>query len=791
MSKTASRFINRQSELSLVKSLKLKQDARSQILIFKSDPASGFTRFCAESTIQQSSRCFPIYVDGSDQRGWALYSATIETLFKSKPKLFRKYVFSVAKSKKGTNARWFGAALSFIPGVGDSIKEIGGFLGDQIDQVHHEGLLQELLMRVLTAFSSDGPLLFYIDNYQNLDHWSKEFMEMAINYSDANVHFVLGHVDRNGNQDGFDLSFDRLSSQKVDIKGDGFRSPNTDFVQQIFEAHGRVLSQEDAQAVAFECGGSIYKILSIASGDNLWEALPLSIVQKAVMQILAITEQPVRRSDLIAIITDLPSIYGVNPDYIVSEIQRLEGKGHVFNTKHLDGDNLIRLVSSSIAKEILETTSLPELLFIRNQIYEYYLSAWKYSLRHAKTELALLLYRLSKHIDFSMAKRHAMQVIELSFAMGASKLAVEYVSEIVNLGAPINIEEYYIDLTFKIASKDYSKALQLIRFGSQKNWNNHTYFKLSELICLERCRKHDRFFELLENINPSLNLHEKAIAAIFRINALAHMNRIREARDHFDSAILKLEKAKAFPYLLRCATTVYEPSLSQIYLKRSLEMLDDDNDQFGFATTLANMGLLSLEQNDYSTAIEQLKQARVILRVFGTQHLNLLENILGLAYLGRGDFRVANHHFAQCIALSEGKMPKLYAKINMALAFACNECFDSAIEKFESIQDEVKAYPVDRVRQRFYSNLGITLMLSGADSDKLSQATKMMRKHPDRKYPGRTLEVASLIDSVRDGKSKPPEESLLSLFFPAYLEYWYSNPLEDLPQESLPGQTLL
>ena len=780
-------FINRSSELNFVQEI-IEQDSSKNSICFSTCNATGFTSFCKKIEYAYDQKeIFPVYIDGGDKSGYTVYSSTFEKLWERDKQLFNKYLSQFAITEPGSAARNTAAALAGIPFVGNFFGEPFKQVSDSARFLRQNAHLQESFYKLITSLTRKRKVIFLIDNLQLLDSWSISLLE-NIEDSGLNVNYVFGQCVPKGHETDAGLLI-KLSLKGRKIIHKTFDPPDIKFIREIADHVGNPVSNNFAQELIYESEGNLYKILARLKNIRPEDARPASGVQVTILKLLFICAQPIRKSDIMTLVSNLPDHSLENETAISHDIEILRSSGNIFETILPDGDTLLKLKSSSVAEALLHEDSLGNQLFLNNHVYEFYQKAWQYSLRHSKSELVLMLYRIAKKVAPQEVKRHALNIIKISFALGTSERAKEFINEAVNVDNPSNETEFYLCVTFNIAYRKYEAALDLITSARFQNFVTSNYYEIAKAICLERSRKYEQFGLILDKLLPVTTIHEEGILRVHQINALVHNNKLSEAGEVLAYSQENLKKAFAFPYILRTATSIYAPELSEPYLKKAIKRFEANGDDFGFATSLANMGMLQIEKGKNAKAIQTLKESRAVLMIYGIHHLYIIENSLGLAMLHSGAYDIAIPHFKKGLQLANGEMSRLYFNINLSIADCLKGNYSEALNRLLPFEDFVIRYPVDRVRQKYYINITCMAIIANADLSEIERLSSLMVRYPDRKKPQRTAQLSlKYQDLLADVHSKKID---LSYFSPCYLEYWYSNPLADLTTESLPDEALV
>jgi len=782
-------FVNRKNELKIVGKT-IKDYGIKHALVFGGRGASGFSRFCYEmGGLSKSLNNWPVYVDGGNQSGFAIYSSVFETFYRENKKNFLKFLAKHSITEPGSGARHTGTVLAAIPGIGEALGEPFRQFSETLKTLRHNGYLQETFTDLLANYSHNNPIVFFIDDINALDKWSLDLIDAAA-YSGANIKYVLGDITRDSNPTGNNRLLDKLQAKEYKVTIHKFLSPNERFIEELFFHYGKKIESDQIEHICYKCEGNIYKIIS-ALNENLngRKSSPISGVGELILKLLFVAGQPLRKTDFISIIAEIPDYCLVPESEVAQEIQKLSFANHIFENNLPDGDSYLKISSITLAAELYGKDSMAQKLFLTNRLFEFYDNAWCFSPRHSKSEIALLLFRLSKEADPVKAKGYAVDVIKLSFSLGTSARAKEYVEQVIDIQKPSNESEFFSGVTFNIASRNYEEALDLLNSHADKPWINNNYYRIAKCICEERCRNYIQFDAQLKQLLPGAVKDEEAVLRVYQINSLIHRNEIEKAKEIFLYSYQDLKGTNCYPYILRTSSSIYNPQQALSYIDEAITIFESKSNDFGYATTLANKALLLTSVQDYTSALTLLEKSRKVLQVHGIHHLNILENTLGLINLHLSNFDKAIIHFEKGRQLSNGEMSKLYFSLNLGVAYCFLGRFKEAIGRFKEYSDFVSSYPVDRVRQKYFSNLSAILFWSGAPKHEVAESVKLMKNFSDRKNPEQTFFIADKILAHLEERDSIKIKMTTDYFSLCHLEYWYSNPLTDLPLQSLPVET--
>lgn len=200
------------------------------------------------------------------------------------------------------------------------------------------------------------------------------------------------------------------------------------------------------------------------------------------------------------------------------------------------------------------------------------------------------------------------------------------------------------------------------------------------------------------------------------------------------------------------------------------------DDVFGILTNNINMYTYkaisnefvdeSIFKNDISNLIE-----------FGVQHLHVALNNLALYYILRnepGDPQKAKIEIEKAKTYAYDDMPKVFAGINDALIYVRTNNYCYAYNTICQYEEITKKAKFDRIRQKYYITKAFIAWLNKIPN--LSEIISCAESYPERRNNDLTFEIVKLLKTESPENFKQSE--LTKYIIPAYLEYWYINPLK-------------
>ena len=188
-----------------------------------------------------------------------------------------------------------------------------------------------------------------------------------------------------------------------------------------------------------------------------------------------------------------------------------------------------------------------------------------------------------------------------------------------------------------------------------------------------------------------------------------------------------------------------------------------------------------MEIGQHKAALTLLNEAYDDLLVFGPHHLHIVQNNLGICNIVLGNFRKAETLLKKSSRVNS-IMPNLYSRINNAMCISISGNPKDGLALMTYMKDTVNKCPVDRVRQRYYTNLALLSWRCNENNYEFNEKLKMAWKNKDRKYPEKTINTLSLISQKPSTtiSNKKRENIFKEHWQPCYLEYWYFDPLSSL-----------
>jgi tetratricopeptide (TPR) repeat protein len=789
-------FINRKNELAEVETLIAgTKISTARFIQCNTQPASGLTSFLKQSTERLRKGKYSFYIDGNQKIPNSFVSQILVEMMKSYPSLcdsFKDYFLE----KYPNDLRGKGTALlSLIPHVGSFAKD---YLKESLEygnlahlqSMGYPSLIAEMMCPFLIKISEKRSVVILVDNAQELDSWSLELIETSISADVKSVSYIMGFVSRKNEENkNAENIFWKVSSLGINVASLYFPLPDKSLIREFCNYEGLNIPETDLFNFSKSSDNNIYKILSFVQNKGLVQATDNSLtkIHVEIIGYLDTASQPLRKSDIITLLSNANHFFISSIDEIENAITILVNKGYLEISELPDADILISLQSSSNPYVSRHLTSTPEKLIRARDIYDYFRIAGEDKSRHSATELALLLYRLSKLVDVSKTSKWGQAILSLSMRMGSIESAKRYVDKAV-LEEPIStVQDYFVKIAFHISVRQYKEALGLLREPPKREWEDIRIFKILLAISYNRCRYHKESEQIiLELISTTKHRTELSILLAYSISGHLHENNIEKARLVFTIYNNQVKGADNYGYFLRNAATAFDTGTTAALLKEALDSFMQNRDTFGYYSTLCNLGKTKCKLGLYGEAEVDLEKAYEQLKTFGFHHLHIVLNNLGICKILMNKPADAEIILNRALVFAHNSMPKAYNNINLALLKVYQNKAMEAWIIMTDLENEIRSFTFERVSQKFYLNYAFIAFATGRKDDEVSAIIQKSKSFPDRMSKEYTFSrLAHINEHLNNQRSYVPSMFLELADF-CYLEYWYQNPLELLPEDLLP-----
>lgn len=770
-------FANRENELAALADVIAGSPSPQLLRVWSARPAAGMTALLRYFQKLRGSEAVVLYMDAADGVANTLFGAIYTALHQD----YRDHWIALERDLRhaggASKRRQLAAAfMSSVPYIGSAAEKAVELSALEVNPTYYPSLPAEVFSRALRRIAQRSPVVLLIDNAQALDDGSLDLLASTAGGVDR-IHYELAYIHRDHAATAtFAARVRRLEQLGYVVRVETLPPLSTRAVERwasLVEGSAPVANVERLVA---ESDGDVYEIARrLRTAPVAGAPFASSPLATAIINFLAVARQALRVSDLSVLLTQPNATVLAAPTAVDAEVQRLVNIGALQESELPDGDTLVRSLHTSPAVVTDELTRTR----CATALYDYFVAAEQTSFRHAAAEVLPLLYRLSKLVAPDDAALHAQRLLRLSLAMGSARAAEGLIrnATLPPIDETASFVDYVVRVCALLATRRYADAAALLQVPARPEWASERLVRVLLAISLNRCRAHAASDELIrELIGTSTSLEEQVLLLSYSIAGMLHDGDVSGARTTFETHETAVEAAANFGYLLRNAASAMAPEDAVRLLGRAVERFAETGDTFGWASSRSNRGNNLALLGRIAEAREEFEAARDVLQTYGAIHLHIVLNNLGIMRLFGGDAVGACELFRRARTNAENAMPRTLAGINLCVAQAASGATSDAAALLVVLGDEAATASVDRVRQQFFSNAYILSVLLGFSESQQKAYYDGAIAFPDRWRP--TMVLERLNRARRVGVTA---ETLLALYVPAYLAYWYQNPLEMLP----------
>jgi len=777
-------FANRLQELNKLTETLTAAVPTRQLRVWSAEPAHGVTSWLRYFQKYRRHDGIVLYLDASDGVANSLFSSIYVGLRHYYPEQWKIVARELGSPTQTSHVRQMASALaSAIPYVGRAV-ETGIKVSDiPVNPTYYASLAAESFSHSLRTIAQKAHVLLLVDNAQDIDDASFDLFAGTAG-STAAIHYELAYVHRDsGATARFDPFVARLEQLGYTVCTETLQ-PLTASAVEEWATLMQPLSEESVAArVAAESGGNVYQIAQwLRHGSAAAPAATRSPLETAILLYLTTARQSMRLSDIVGLLMRPNSPVLASEGAIEADILRLQEANELSGFTLPDGDLIVRP---------LQTTPLPHRedvseLACATALYEFFISAQQTSTRHSAAEVVPLLYRLSKVVAPDETAQHAQELLRLSLAMGSSRAANGLIENatLPLVDRSLSFVDYIVRVCALFASRRYSAATALLSVPPRPEWGEERLVRVLLAIGLNRCRDHAASEQHIRSLlETSSSLEEQVLLLSYSLVGKLHEGDVRGARQAFIAHRESLRSADNYGYFLRNAASAMEPEESLEVLSEAIVSFERTHDTFGAASTLSNRGNNFGLLGRFADALEDQREAYNQMQMYGAVHLHIVLNNLGIATLLTGDAANARELLRRSRAIAENEMPRTFAGINLCFALAVCGDDGEAAALLHTLEAEATNAVLDRVRQRFFPNAAILSKLLGFTPARQEAFYEAALRFPDRARP------IAILERLHAGRRVIlSADNALEYMTPAYLAYWYQNPLEMLPLQLLARQ---
>lgn len=634
----------------------------------------------------------------------------------------------------------------------------------------------ELLQNYFTQLANtlEKHILLIIDNAQKANENTLAFFRL-LNKLNSKIHILFAITDSKSSE-YLKLKNSITIEQNRPPCEIQFSQPTKKLVCEMAKLFNKELDNDRAELILLSSNCNIHQILQLLTNNEAFNINQLSSLDKEIISLLSICIYGLSENELTSILLLNEKIFFQSLlSEVHSSILKLK-KNSILKSEH--NRNEIYTMNGA-NNPLLDEIANEQIINLYNEtlVLEYFNNKGACNLSY---EEILLGYRLSKKHNFkNETVSYARHILKKTLCSG------ENLQNAIFDDAQLKMNDYndiMIAAIFYSKQREFSKALDCLE--KINNCNIHDYNKLKAVL-LDRVR---RLNEAIPNLQKSIEKESdkahKAILLSYLTTSLLHSNKIIEAQELFVKWKEKLKGSRNYGYFLRTIASAFNDG--RFFLEEALLNFRLNEDDFGYYSTLCNLGYSLVTHNQIIEAYSKLEEAKYGLEKYGTNMCHIIYNDLGICLLLMKERKKINEaivYFKLSITYSKNKMPRLFANINLACCYAFIKQTDKAITIIRELEKEVDCHELDRVREKYYAN---RIFLEYAFGNmELKDLIELNELFPDRYALEKSSKRCLFYRNVMEKKIPFSDNMLTELYSPCGLVYWFVDPLKLLSHHVL------
>lgn len=621
----------------------------------------------------------------------------------------------------------------------------------------YSSIFEEILIPFINTYLKKTKIVIAIDHAQEITEESHSVIVNLLMSCQAKIIFAITENDESFLKlKNHITDYNNLSCAKV-----VFEQPHINLVKELGTLYGYNLSKREAETILSKSAQNIHSIVECIKNVSNDAHIGFTAVEKAIVSFLHICSFPVPQKTINTLIEQAGQFFTSSND-LGDEYRHLGSIGVISQTD--SGYTLDSLHHPDVEKCL---SSIADMLYYKRVVYDYYHDSDSYK----NADVLSLLYRLSVQLQLTTTQKYARSL--LFYLLKVGKALSNDIIESAKLSNK-NEMDCVITSILRCKERNYKTALTCLEGIGETTLNHLGAYKA---VLLNRTRDISAAQALEECITTESNHEVKNLLLSFLLSDFLHSEKMNKAQELFDYYSPYMQEARNYGYFARNAASAYK-GVSPHY-DIALAAFERDNDLFGYYSTLCNKGYALCLQEQFSEAINCLKEAEAGMLEFGHVNMHILFNDLGIFYLLNDDPREAHKYLNLATQFAKNSMPYIFSNINLAVFYATQGNQDKGLSLMRSLKSDVNAQPLKRVKQKYFINSVMIELLSG--NRKVSQLLTQASRYPDRYNPEKTTERIGIYRQMIKEPLLPPF-NWKDFYSPCGLVYWYVDPLKVIPE---------
>ena len=625
----------------------------------------------------------------------------------------------------------------------------------------YQNRLKETFFCLIDEIVKSKKIVIFIDNIQFMDNESIYELQALLKYPEIKL-----VCSKSGNGDNFD-KFYYETKYKYSYMELSFPVPDVNYVKKLGEIYHKKLSDHEANMILLKSNKDIRKILYYLR-EPLAEQITDSI-KLLVLKIIYLYNDFMTKEIFQSILEVSPykAIFPI--ESTESLLNSLEKGGYLKSLIKMDDS----IKSYCIDSAYIPTMDIADNLILSKSLLTYYKRVKDLSYQHLLQawEIAVSLNEQKSCQEF------AVSIIKFALKMGyAIDEKIILTAQSIDDGQTRLLVAIYLFCNAK-----YKKAKVILDSFISNNTNRA--IDVIYAITLNRCRSHSAAYKRLSRlIKTSQDNDELAILVSFLISNDVHSNHLSHAVKMYETYSDQLKSSKKYPYFLRNAATIFEQSKAYQLRNTAKCIFKEQNDLFGYYSTIINLTSYNLKNSSVSYALSQALMAFEGLQQFSASQIHLAANNLGICYLMDDNYIEATKYFTLSIENAKTIMPKAYATFNLAAMYIKKDEFQIAYELITALRDSVLSSGLPRLKSKYYLFLAVIEYVVGKHTQALKNSQLAIK---ESNLPIKPIKVVSILNEKINKNCLYSSNLWKDLYAPCFLEYWTINSIDVLTDKLL------
>lgn len=628
----------------------------------------------------------------------------------------------------------------------------------------YQNRLKEMFFTLVDEISNAKKVVIFIDNIQFMDNESIYELQALLNNSKVKI-----ICSKSGTGENFE-KFYLETKYKYAYTELSFPLPNIHYVKKLGELYHKNLTDKEADLLLFKSSGNIRKILFYLrepSGKQSIDSIKLQI-----LKIIYLYNDFITSNTLHSILNVSPYKKVFPSDSLPSLLDELEKDGFLKTLIEIEARSKSYRLESAYTPEI----DIADRLIISKSLLEYYKQCDQLSYQHL-----LQAWNAAELInDQKSIQKFAVSIIKIALQMGYA-VNEKIISTVLAIK---NDRIQLLTAIFLFCNARYRQAKNILDKYIPNNTNRA--INVIYAITLNRCREHKAAQERLKNlVDTSSSIDELAILISFLISNYVHTGKSDEAVKTYNTYNKQLKSSKKYPYFLRNAATVFEPTKAYQLRNEAKCIFKELNDLFGYYSTIVNMTSYNLKNVSKTYALSQSLIAFEGLQQFGASQIHLAANNLGICYLMNDNYIEAIKYLTLCIESAKTIMPIGYATFNLAALYIKTGDTEAAYDLINNLKDRILSSKLPRLRGRYYLYDAVMEYVLGNYKNSL-ESSKLAIEEANFAPGTAPYSVIKFLNDKCKSHCNYSSDQWNKLYAPCFLEYWTINSIDILSNNLLP-----